>query len=52
MAEQLLGADLLEEMGAAWAQNRGVAIPSARRAAMATGAAMAEMAAAAALRRR
>ena len=29
MAEQLLAADLLEEMGAAWAQNRGVALPAA-----------------------
>ena len=48
MAEQLLGTDALEEMGAAWAQNRGVALPAARRVAMAAGAAMTEMAAAAA----
>ncbi len=48
MAEQLLGTETLEEMGAAWAQNRGVALPAARRTAVAAGAAMAEMAAAAA----
>ncbi len=30
MAEQLLGTDTLEEMGAAWAQNRGVALPKAK----------------------
>jgi hemerythrin-like domain-containing protein len=48
MAEQLLGTDALEEMGAAWAQNRGVALPAARRVAMAAGAAMTEMAASAA----
>ncbi len=52
MAEQLLGNDVLEEMGAAWAQNRGVALPAARRTAMAAGAAMNEMAAAAAARGR
>ena len=47
MAEQLLGSDTLEEMGAAWAHNRGVALPEARRVARAAGAAMNEMAAAA-----
>lgn len=52
MAEHLLGSDTLEEMGAAWAQNRGVALPAARRTAMAAGAAMSEMAAAAAPRAR
>ena len=35
MAEKLLGTDTLEEMGAAWARNRGVAQPAARRAAVA-----------------
>lgn len=52
MAEQLLGSDTLEEMGAAWAQNRGVALPAARRVARAAGAAMSEMAAGAAARMR
>lgn len=52
MAEQLLGTDTLEEMGAAWAHNRGVALPAARRAARAAGAAMSEMAAGAATRPR
>ena len=52
MAEHLLGSDTLEEMGAAWAHNRGVALPAARRTAMAAGAAMSEMAAAAAARAR
>ena len=33
MAEQLLGAAVLEELGAAWASNRGVALPSPSRAA-------------------
>lgn len=33
MAEQLLGAAILEEMGAAWASSRGVALPAASRAA-------------------
>jgi hemerythrin-like domain-containing protein len=33
MAEQLLGADVLEEMAAAWARNRGVALPVVVRAA-------------------
>lgn len=46
MAEQLLGSDTLEEMAAAWAQNRGVALPAGRRIARAAGAAMNEMAAA------
>jgi len=35
MAEQLLGADELEQMGAAWAQTRGVALPAPHRAATA-----------------
>lgn len=35
MAVQLLGTDTLEEMGAAWAKNRGVALPAARSAALA-----------------
>ena len=34
MAEQLLAADLLEEMGAAWAQNRGVAVRGGARSAV------------------
>ena len=46
MAEQLLGSDTLEEMAAAWAQNRGVSLPAGRRIARAAGAAMNEMAAA------
>lgn len=50
MAEQLLATDTLEEMAAAWAHNRGVALPAARRVAVAAGAAMAEMAAGAAAR--
>ncbi len=35
MAEQLLAADELDQMGAAWAKSRGVAIPAPRRSAMA-----------------
>ncbi len=34
MAEQLLAADLLEEMGAAWARNRGVAVRGGARSAV------------------
>lgn len=34
MAEQLLAADELDQMGAAWAKSRGVALPAPRRAAV------------------
>ena len=36
LAEQLLGADALEQMGEAWAHNRGIALPAPSRPAMAS----------------
>jgi len=35
LAEQLLGADALEQMGEAWARSRGVAVPAPRRVVLA-----------------